>query len=65
MGVRAMPLYAAPLELLTDASGSVSFGWVDAGASYARFSHGLSTGLGTAYANRLHALEHKRHRAPG
>jgi len=48
--------YAAPLELLTDASGSVTFGWVDQGVFYARFSHGLSAELGAAYANRLRAI---------
>lgn len=48
--------YSTSLELLTDSSGSVTFGWVDSGVFYARFSHGLSAELGAAYANRLRAI---------
>ena len=33
--------YSAPLELLTDASGSVTFGWADDGVYYARFTRCL------------------------
>lgn len=51
--------HTRPLELLTDATGSVTFGWVDVGVFYARFSHGLSAELGVAYANRLQALVEK------
>jgi len=42
--------YSAPLEMLTDASGSVSFGWADAGVYYARFGRSLSARLGEAFA---------------
>jgi hypothetical protein len=45
--------YSAPLELLTDASGSVTFGWMEQGVYYARFSHCLSARLGEAFAARL------------
>jgi hypothetical protein len=45
--------YSAPLELLTDASGSVTFGWADDGVYYARFTRSLSARLGEAFANRL------------
>jgi hypothetical protein len=47
--------YSAPLELLTDATGSVTFGWMDEGVYYARFSHCLSARLGEAFAARLRA----------
>jgi hypothetical protein len=47
--------YSAPLELLTDAMGSVTFGWMDEGVYYARFSHSLSARLGEAFAARLRA----------
>lgn len=47
--------YSAPLELLTDASGSVTFGWADEGVYYARFTRSLSARLGEAFANRLRA----------
>jgi hypothetical protein len=45
----------APLELLTDADGSVAFGWVGDGTYYARFSRCLSARLGEAFAARLRA----------
>ena len=45
--------YSAPLELLTDAAGSVTFGWADEGIYYARFTRSLSARLGEALANRL------------
>jgi hypothetical protein len=45
--------YSAPLELLTDALGSVTFGWMEEGVYYARFSHCLSARLGEAFAARL------------
>lgn len=45
--------YSAPLELLTDVSGSITFGWVDEGVYYARFSRTLSARLGEAFASRL------------
>ena len=47
--------YSAPLELLTDATGSVSFGWADEGVYYARFTRSLSARLGEAFANSLRA----------
>jgi hypothetical protein len=47
--------YSAPLELLTDASGSVTFGWADDGVYYARFTRSLSARLGEAFAGRLRA----------
>jgi hypothetical protein len=47
--------YSAPLELLTDASGSVTFGWADEGVFYARFLRTLSAQLGDAFASRLSA----------
>ena len=47
--------YSAPLELLTDASGSITFGWMEEGVYYARFSHCLSARLGEAFAARLRA----------
>ena len=47
--------YSAPLELLTDASGSVTFGWADEGVYYARFTRSLSARVGEAFANRLRA----------
>lgn len=51
--------HAAPLELITDAAGSVTFGWVDDGVFYARFSRCLSAKLGDAFAVRLRdALAH-------
>jgi hypothetical protein len=43
------------LELLTDASGSVTFGWLDAGVFYARFNRCLSARLGEAFVARLRA----------
>lgn len=45
--------YSAPLEMLTDASGSVSFGWAGEGVYYARFARSLSARLGEAFASRL------------
>lgn len=45
--------YAAPLELVTDAAGSVTFGWVADGVFYARFSRCLSAKLGEVFASRL------------
>jgi hypothetical protein len=45
--------YAAPLELVTDAAGSVTFGWVEDGVFYARFSRCLSAKLGEVFASRL------------
>jgi hypothetical protein len=45
--------YSAPLEMLADASGSVSFGWADEGVYYARFARSLSARLGEAFAARL------------
>ena len=47
--------YSAPLELLTDAAGSVTFGWIDQGVFYARFSHCLSARLGEVFSVRLSA----------
>jgi len=47
--------YSAPLELLTDASGSVTFGWADEGVYYARFTRSLSARVGEAFAARLRA----------
>jgi hypothetical protein len=47
--------YSAPLELLTDATGSVTFGWMEEGVYYARFSHCLSARLGEAFVARLRA----------
>lgn len=44
---------SAPLELLADASGSVTFGWADEGVYYARFSRSLSGRLGETFATRL------------
>ncbi len=46
---------SAPLELLTDASGSVTLGWLAEGVFYARFSRSLSAQLGAAFAARLRA----------
>lgn len=48
--------YSAPLEMLADASGSVSFGWADEGVYYARFGRSLSSRLGEAFAARLGAV---------
>ncbi len=45
--------YIAPLELLTDIAGSVTFGWADEGVYYARFSRCLSARLGAAFATHL------------
>ena len=45
--------HSAPLELLADASGSVTFGWADEGVFYARFSRCLSARLGEIFASRL------------
>jgi len=47
--------YSAPLEMLADAAGSVTFGWADEGVYYARFSRCLSARLGEAFAGRLRA----------
>jgi hypothetical protein len=47
--------YSAPLELLTDVAGSVTFGWADEGVYYARFSRCLSARLGEAFAAHLRA----------
>lgn len=47
--------HSAPLELLADSSGSVTFGWADEGVYYARFSRCLSARLGEVFANRLRA----------
>ena len=47
--------YSAPLEMLADAAGSVTFGWADEGVYYARFSRCLSAKLGEAFAARLRA----------
>lgn len=47
--------YSAPLEMLADVSGSVTFGWADDGVYYARFSRSLSAKLGAAFAARLRA----------
>ncbi len=45
--------YSAPLELLTDIAGSVTFGWADQGVYYARFSRCLSARLGEVFAAHL------------
>jgi hypothetical protein len=45
--------HSAPLELITDATGSVTFGWIDDGVYFARFSRCLSARLGEAFAARL------------
>lgn len=45
--------YSAPLELLTDISGSITFGWAGEGVYYARFTRCLSARLGAAFATRL------------
>jgi len=47
--------YSAPLEMLADVSGSVTFGWADEGVYYARFNRCLSAKLGEAFAARLSA----------
>jgi hypothetical protein len=44
-----------PLDVLSDASGSVSFGWLDEGCYFARFSRCLSARVGEAFATRLRA----------
>lgn len=46
---------SAPLELLADAAGSVTFGWADESVYYARFSRSLSARLGETFAARLAA----------
>jgi hypothetical protein len=43
------------LELLTDATGAVTFGWMEEGVYYARFTRCLSARLGEAFAARLRA----------
>ncbi len=48
--------HSAPLELITDITGSVTFGWVDDGVYYARFSRCLSAKLGEAFAARLRVV---------
>ena len=45
--------HTAPLEMLADASGSVTFGWAGQGVYYARFSRSLSARLGEEFASRL------------
>lgn len=52
--------HLAPLELITDAVGSVTFGWVDEGVYYARFSRCLSAKLGDAFAARLREAAQSR-----
>jgi hypothetical protein len=47
--------YSAPLELLTDVSGSITFGWAEERVYYARFTRCLSARLGEAFAARLRA----------
>ena len=47
--------YSAPLELLTDSQGSITFGWIDDATYYARFSRCLSARLGEAFAAGLRA----------
>jgi hypothetical protein len=44
------------LELLTDAAGSIAFGWIQERVLYARFDGRLSADLGSAFARRLGAL---------
>jgi hypothetical protein len=48
-------LHSAPLELLADAVGTITFGWADEGVYYARFSQSLSERLGETFAARLSA----------
>jgi hypothetical protein len=45
--------YSAPLELLTDASGAVSFGWVDHGVYLASFMRCLSARLAEVFLGRV------------
>jgi hypothetical protein len=45
--------YSAPLELITDAAGSVTFGWVDDGVYYTRSRGCVSARLGEVFAARL------------
>ena len=45
--------HSAPLELITDAAGSMTFGWVGEGVYYARSSRCVSARLGEAFAARL------------
>jgi hypothetical protein len=48
--------HSAPLELLADAHGAITFGWLDEGVLYARFNQCLSAELGEVFAARLKAL---------
>ncbi|HKY36297.1 MAG TPA: hypothetical protein VJN18_10185 [Polyangiaceae bacterium] len=48
--------HSAPLELITDVAGAVTFGWIDDGVYYARFSRSLSAKLGEAFAARLRVV---------
>jgi hypothetical protein len=41
------------MEVLGDAEGAVTFGWVDDGVLYSRFEGALSVGVGTEFAERL------------
>jgi len=53
--------HSAPLELITDLAGSVTFGWVEDQVYYARFSRSLSARVGQAFAARLrHIAESSR-----
>jgi len=44
------------MELLSDKSGSVSFGWVAQGVYLCRFSGAISDSLGAAHVGRLQAI---------
>lgn len=46
---------SAPLELLADAAGAVTFGWAEERVYYARLTRSLSARLGETFAARLGA----------
>ena len=49
------PLVDEALEVLAEAEGSVTFGWLDRGVFYTRFVGALSTEIGIKFAARLQA----------
>jgi hypothetical protein len=54
-GPQFKAIHHKPLELLADDEGSITLGWVDAGAFYARFIGVLSAGLSEQHTARLEA----------
>jgi hypothetical protein len=55
-GTGTAPFRALPLEVMSDAQGSVAIGWVGPGVLFSRASGGISAEVGTAHAARIQSF---------